>query len=64
MLQLDLNSTEREILVSILEVCLSDLRMEIANTDSMDYRDVLKERKGVLIKSLAALGGATDAPSA
>jgi hypothetical protein len=30
--------------------------MEIADTDSMDYRDVLKERKGVLIKTLEALG--------
>jgi len=56
MIQLDLNSEEHEILVSILEVCLSDLRMEIADTDSMDYRDVLKERKGVLIKTLTALG--------
>ncbi len=62
MLQLDLNPAEREILVSILEVCLSDLRMEIADTDSMDYRDVLKERKGVLIKTLAALGYAPGAP--
>ncbi len=56
MFQLDLKPEEQEILVSILEVCLSDLRMEIADTDSMDYRDVLKERKEVLIKTLAALG--------
>jgi hypothetical protein len=56
MFQLDLKPEEQEILMSILEVCLSDLRMEIADTDSMDYRDVLKERKQVLIKALAALG--------
>jgi hypothetical protein len=56
MFQLDLKPEEKEILVSVLEICLSDLRMEIADTDSMDYRDVLKERKGVLIKTLEALG--------
>lgn len=64
MLQLDLNPSEREILVSILEACLSDLRMEIAGTDSMDYRDMLKERKGVLIKTLTALGSTPGAPPA
>jgi hypothetical protein len=58
MFQLELNPTEKEILVSILEVCLSDLRMEIADTDSQDYRDVLKERKGVIVKTLSALGQA------
>lgn len=62
MYHLDLNPEEHEILVSILEVSLSDLRMEIANTDSMDYRDVLKERKGVLIKALTALGCSPNAP--
>jgi hypothetical protein len=56
MLQLELNPEEQEILTDILEVCLSDLRMEIADTDSQDYRGILKERKAVLIKTLAALG--------
>ncbi|MEZ4599861.1 MAG: hypothetical protein R2940_08735 [Syntrophotaleaceae bacterium] len=56
MYQLELNPMEKEILVSILEVELSDLRMEISNTDSQDYRDVLKERKQVIIKTLMALG--------
>jgi hypothetical protein len=56
MFQLELNPTEKEILVSILDLALSDLRMEIADTDSQDYRDVLKERKQVIIKTLAALG--------
>lgn len=56
MFQLDLNPDEKKILISILETCLSDLRMEIADTDSQDYRDVLKQRKGVLSKTLTALG--------
>jgi hypothetical protein len=30
--------------------------MEIADTDSQDYRGILKERKAVLIKTLGALG--------
>jgi hypothetical protein len=56
MLQLDLNPEEKEILISILDSCLSDLRMEISDTDSQDYRDVLKQRKEVLLKTLGALG--------
>jgi hypothetical protein len=56
MFQLDLNPEEKEILISILETCLSDLRMEIADTDSQDYRDTLKQRKRVLSKALNALG--------
>ena len=55
MFQLELNPVEKEILVSILEVVLADLRMEISDTDSQDYRDVLKERKKVVIKALSAL---------
>jgi hypothetical protein len=30
--------------------------MEISDTDSQDYRDVLKQRKEVLLKTLGALG--------
>ena len=56
MFQLDLNPEEKDTLISILESCLSDLRMEIADTDSQDYRDVLKQRKGILLKTLGALG--------
>lgn len=59
MFQLDLNSEEKDTLISILESCLSDLRMEIADTDSQDYRDVLKQRKGILLKTLGALGYST-----
>jgi len=45
---LDLKPTEAEVLRMVLESYLSDLRMEIADTDSMDYREKLKARKGVL----------------
>lgn len=56
MMQLNLNPEENEILVGILGRCLSELRMEIANTDSQDYRDVLKQHKSVLAKTLEELG--------
>ena len=48
MVHLALKPTEAEVLRMVLESYLSDLRMEIANTDSMDYREKLKARKAVL----------------
>jgi hypothetical protein len=57
MLQLDLSTKELAILEEVLESYLSDLRMEIANTDSMDFRDMLKERKAVVMAALQAVRG-------
>lgn len=53
--QLDLTDDERRILLEILESDRSDLRMEIANTDSQDFREMLKVRKAAIKKVLAAL---------
>jgi hypothetical protein len=55
MLHLDLTSDEREIMTTVLESYLSDLRMEIANTDRKAFRDMLKERKQVIRKVLSAI---------
>jgi hypothetical protein len=55
MIQLDLTAEESRILAEILDADLSDLRMEIADTDSQDFREMLKVRKGVLQKALAGL---------
>jgi uncharacterized protein YlxP (DUF503 family) len=44
----DLNEREREVLRGVLEEYVSDLRMEISNTDSQDFRDELKEREALL----------------
>ena len=55
MVQIDLNPTEAEVLRMVLESYLSDLRMEIAGTDSMDFREGLKARKLVLRKVLAQI---------
>jgi hypothetical protein len=60
MIQLDLDDQERETLVTVLKSYLSDLRMEIADTDRQDFRDMLKERKGVIGKVLTALGQPVD----
>lgn len=55
MITLDLNPEEQQILVEMLNSTVSDLGMEIADTDQKDYRDVLKQRKTVLMKILQAL---------
>jgi hypothetical protein len=52
---LDLSSEDAWILRDTLESYLSDLRMEIADTDRQDYRDQLKHRKAVLERIAASL---------
>jgi hypothetical protein len=47
MAQLVLTSHEVMALLEILQSDQSDLRMEIANTDRMEFRDQLKETKMV-----------------
>ncbi len=42
MLQFNLLSKDRDLLVDIVEEYLSDLREEIGDTDSFDYRNKLK----------------------
>jgi hypothetical protein len=56
MVEIDLENNECAILRHVLESYLSDLRMEIAHTDSFDFRDMLKERKAVIRKVLGELG--------
>jgi hypothetical protein len=48
MAQLDFTHEEIEVLLEILQSDQSDLRMEIANTDRKEFRDHLKETKGVI----------------
>jgi hypothetical protein len=50
MVQIELTPAEAEILKTALESYLSDLRMEIADTDSLDFREGLKRRKATLRK--------------
>jgi len=48
MIRIELKPSEAEILRAALSSYLSDLSMEIAHTDSRDYRVGLKESKEVL----------------
>jgi len=50
MIQLHLEEEERMILLQLLDTCISDLRVEITDTDNINYKDMLKERKQVLVK--------------
>ena len=52
---LELSRAETEELQHALDGYLSELRMEIADTDSYDYRQNLKAQKGVLNGILAKL---------
>ena len=50
MVQLKITEEERELLIEILENDISDLRMEIADTDRREYREMLKNREVMMKK--------------
>lgn len=56
MITLNLNRQEKMILIEVLESYLSDLRMEIAHTDRLEFREMLRRRKALLMKVLSSLG--------
>ncbi|HHT9114251.1 MAG: hypothetical protein HZA47_04450 [Planctomycetes bacterium] len=60
MIHLELAQVEKEMLIDILENDLSDLRMEIADTDSLDFREMLTKQKEVLKKVLETLRQARE----
>lgn len=62
MLTLDLSPSEQALLRDVLESAVSELSTEISGTDAKDYRDDLKERREVLQKVIAALGGVQATP--
>ena len=55
MIQLDISANEQETLKEVLESFLSDLRMEIVETDSHDFKVMLKERRTILEKVVGML---------
>lgn len=55
MLHITLNDEEKITLRDLLQCCLSELRVEIHHTDDMDFKDMLKNRKKVLVKILEEL---------
>ncbi len=50
-----LSDQEKEVLAEALDSYLSDLGMEITDTDRMDYREKLKTRRTVIQKILKEL---------
>lgn len=54
--QLDLDTNEAAILKETLESVASELGYEIANTDSKDYRDKLKDKQSLIKRLVGELG--------
>ena len=54
-IELNLSEDEQNIIKDILENTISDLSMEITNTDKMEYREKLKVKRNVLQKLLKTL---------
>jgi hypothetical protein len=52
---LELTGTEQEALINVLDNYISDLRMEIVDTDYTEFKNTLRQRKAVLAKVLEAL---------
>ncbi len=52
---LELTPAELQLLQDILETNLSDLRMEIVDTDRVDFKDMLKQRKRLMLQILEKL---------
>ena len=55
MVRIEFTPEEAESLREILDNYLSDLRMEIVDTDSHDYREMLKKRRDFVGKTIAQL---------
>ncbi|HEY8469615.1 MAG TPA: hypothetical protein VIL18_08230 [Longimicrobiales bacterium] len=53
MVRLELDRVQADMLREMLESYLGDLRMEISQTDRLDFREDLKKRE-VLLKELIA----------
>lgn len=54
-LEFDITEEEKNILTNTLEKYLSELRMEIADTDAEDYREKLKREKRFIYRLLEKL---------
>jgi len=48
-MQIDLTEAEAEVLRELLTYAISEIRMEIADTDSGSYRQTLKDRKALFL---------------
>lgn len=55
-MRLDLTVDETKVLRELLTYALSEIRMEIADTDSANYRQSLKDRKALYVRIAEKLG--------
>jgi len=53
--ELNISKEETEEIISILSDCISDLKMEISDTDTMDFRIRLKSKKMLIQKFIESL---------
>ncbi|HKD69572.1 MAG TPA: hypothetical protein VKB84_22225 [Candidatus Binataceae bacterium] len=60
MAKIELSTEEAEELSGILENYLSDLRMEIVDTDSTDFREGLKKRRDLVSRVVDRLKGSSS----
>jgi len=56
-MQIDLTEAEAEVLRELLTYAISEIRMEIADTDSGSYRQTLKDRKALFLSIAEKLEG-------
>ncbi len=63
MIRLELTQEEHDLLLEILREFLSNLRMEIVDTDSVDYKDTLRHEKGVVTELMRKVNEAVAEPS-
>jgi hypothetical protein len=63
MAQITLEPEEAQYLAQALRSYISDLRMEVAGTDSYDFREALKKQEAVLNHVLAQLDVPDDGPA-
>ena len=57
MIKLDMTNDDVQILIDLLETAVSELRMEIMQTDNRDYRKMLQQREALLKHLHAELAG-------
>ena len=62
MISLTLSAEERDLLQDVLNETISDLRMEIADTDSHEFRARLHHREELLKQLLSRLPADEEAP--
>jgi hypothetical protein len=54
-IEIKINSEDAKILSDVLESNISDLSVEISDTDRLDFRDSLKSKRNVLQRILAEI---------